>query len=130
MARDRPGHQGPVLNGNSKPYAPPELPEGVINLSDLDSRVMRTQGTPPRQAYNAQAAVNDRQVILAAEISIAGPDFGHLGPTLDTTLDGLRDQGVRETPEVVLADEGYWHTAQMQQISERGRGCPRARRTL
>ena len=112
--------KGRVLKGNSKPYAPPELPEGVINLSDPDSRVMRTQGTPPRQAYNAQAAVNDRQVILAAEISIAAPDFGHLGPMLDTTLAELRDHGVTETPAVVLADAGYWHTAQMQQIAEQG----------
>ena len=32
--------------------------------------MMRTQGTPPRQAYNAQAAVNEQQVILAAEITI------------------------------------------------------------
>ena len=112
--------KGRVLKGNSKPYTPPELPEGVINVSDPDSRVMRTQGTPPRQAYNAQAAVNDRQVILAAEISIAAPDFGHLGPMLDTTLDELRRQGVQETPEVVLADAGYWHTAQMQQIAEQG----------
>ena len=112
--------KGRVLKGNSKPYTPPEDPEGVINLSDPDSRVMRTQGTPPRQAYNAQAAVNDRQVILAAEISIAAPDFGHLGPMLETTLDGLRHQGVCETPEVVLADAGYWHTAQMQQIADQG----------
>ena len=77
-------------------------------------------GTPPRQADNAQAAVNDRQVILAAEISIAAPDFGQLGPMLDSTLDGLRGQGVKETPEVVLADAGYWHTAQMQQIADQG----------
>jgi Transposase DDE domain len=109
-----------VLKGNSKPFTPPELPAGVINLSDPDSRVMRTQGTPPRQAYNAQAAVNDRQVVLAAEISIAAPDFGQLGPMLDTTLDGLREQGVAEVPEVVLADAGYWHTAQMQQLTDQG----------
>jgi transposase len=112
--------KGRVLKGNSKPYTPPELPEGVINLSDPDSRVMRTQGTPPRQAYNAQAAVNDRQVILAAEISIAAPDFGHLGPMLDTTLSELREQGIEENPEVVLADAGYWHTAQMQAIEAQG----------
>jgi transposase len=112
--------KGRVLKGNSKPFTPPQLPEGVINLSDPDSRVMRTQGTPPRQAYNAQAAVNDRQVVLAAEISIAAPDFGQLGPMLDTTLDGLREQGVAEVPEVVLADAGYWHTAQMQQITDQG----------
>ena len=39
---------------------------------------------------------------------------------LDTTLAGLRRQGVHETPQVLLADAGYWHTAQMQQIAEQG----------
>jgi transposase len=111
---------GRRLKGNSKPYVGTELPDGTINISDLDSRVMRTQGTPPRQAYNAQAAVNDRQVILAAEISITAPDFGHLAPMLETTLHGLREQGVTETPETVLADAGYWHTAQMQTITDSG----------
>ena len=86
--------KGRVLKGNSKPFAPPELPEGMINLSDPDSRVMRTQGTPPRQAYNAQAAVNDRQIILAAEITVDAPDFGHLEPMLDTTLAQLERHGV------------------------------------
>jgi hypothetical protein len=112
--------KGRVLKGNSKPFTPPTMPDGVINLSDSDSWVMRTQGTPPRQAYNAQAAVNDQQVILAAEISIAAPDFGHLAPMLNTTLAGLHQRGITEVPEVVLADAGYWHTAQMQAITERG----------
>src|SRR5437588_2312652 len=62
--------KGRVLRGNSKPFTAPELPEGVINLSDPDARVMRTQGTPHRQAYNAQTSVNEQQVILAAEITI------------------------------------------------------------
>ena len=44
---------GRVMKGNSKPWEAPELPEGTINLSDPDSRVMRTQGTPPRQADDA-----------------------------------------------------------------------------
>ncbi len=112
--------KGRVLKGNSKPFTPPEMPDGVINLSDPDSRVMRTQGTPPRQAYNAQAAVNDRQIVLAAEISISAPDFGHLGPMLDITLSGLREQGIEEIPGAVLADAGYWHTAQMETIEEQG----------
>jgi hypothetical protein len=102
------------------PYRPPELPEGTVNTSDPDSRVMRTQGTPPRQAYNAQTAVNDRQIILAAEITVDAPDFGHLEPMLETTLRELRQQGVTETPGAVIADAGYWHTAQMQAIGERG----------
>jgi transposase len=112
--------KGRVLRGNSKPFTAPELPEGVINLSDPDARVMRTQGTPPRQAYNAQTAVNEQQVILAAEITIDAPDFGHLEPMLDTTLHHLAKHGVVEQPEVVLADAGYWHTRQIQSIAERG----------
>src|SRR5205085_1251388 len=112
--------KGRVLKGNSKPFVPPELPDGVINLSDPDSRVMRTQGTPPRQAYNAQTAVNDRQVILAAEITVDAPDFGHLEPMLDTTLRHLERHGVTEMPEVLLGDAGYWHSRQIQAIGERG----------
>ncbi len=111
---------GRVLKGNSKPYVAPELPEGTINLSDPDSRVMRTQGTPPRQAYNAQTAVNDRQIILAAEITIDAGDFGHLAPMLDTTLSHLERHGVSEQPEAVVADAGYWHNRQIQQVTDRG----------
>ncbi len=112
--------KGRVLKGNSKPFVAPELPEGKINLSDPDSRVMRTQGTPPRQAYNAQATVNDQQVILAAEITNAAPDFGQLAPMFKATMRELAEQGVTEIPEVVLADAGYWHHPQMQTITEQG----------
>jgi len=116
-SRDRLGR---VIKGNSKPYVAAELPEGVINVSDPDSRVMRTQGTAPRQAYNAQAAVNDKQVILAAEVSVAAADFGQLAPMLDTTLSQLAGHGVTEVTDVVLADAGYWHTAQIEAITARG----------
>ena len=112
--------KGRVMKGNAKPFVAPELPEGKINLSDPDSRVMRTQGTPPRQAYNAQAVVNDQQVILAAEITNAAPDFGQLAPMFEATMRELSEQGVTEVPQVVLADAGYWHHPQMQAISERG----------
>jgi transposase len=111
---------GRVLKGNSKPFVAPELPDGTINLSDPDSRVMRTKGMPPRQAYNAQAAVNERHIILAAEITVDAGDFGHLEPILDATLEHLQRHGVTEQPGAVLADAGYWHTRQIEQVTERG----------
>jgi len=117
-ARDRLGRR--LHANNLKPFSPPDLPDGTINLSDPDSRVMRTQGTPPRQAYNAQTAVNDRQIILAAQVTVDAADFGHLEPMLDTTLSQLERQGITERPGVLLADAGYWHTAQMQAITDRG----------
>ena len=117
-ARDRRGRR--LHANNLKPFVAPPLPQGTINLSDPDSRVMRTQGTPPRQAYNAQTTVNDRQIILAAQVTIDAPDFGHLEPMLDTTLAQLDRQGITEQPQVLLADAGYWHTVQIRTITDRG----------
>ena len=119
-ARPRATRKGRGAEGQQQAVRGAGAAGGAINLSDPDSRVMRTQGTPPRQAYNAQTAVNDRQIILAAEISLDAPDFGHLDPMLDRTLAACAAKASTETPEVVLADAGYWHTAQMQQIAEQG----------
>jgi transposase len=117
VARDTKGRR---LGGPIGAYAPPEAPQGTINLSDPDSRVMRTKGSPPHQSYNAQAVVNERQIILAAEITVDPPDFGHLEPMLDQALEHLRHHHVTDLPETVVADAGYWHTIQMQRIAERG----------
>jgi hypothetical protein len=81
---------------------------------------MRTQGMPPRQAYNAQAVANEGQIILAAEITVEGPDFGQLGPMLDRTLQNLERHGVSDRPGAVIADAGYWHTEQIQSITRQG----------
>ena len=111
---------GRVLKGNSKPFVPPEAPEGQINLSDPDSRVMRSKGLPHRQAYNVQTAVSEQQIILAAEISVDAADFGHLEPMLEVTLAHLSRHGIAEQPEAVVGDAGYWHTRQIEAIADRG----------
>ena len=115
----RPAIQGRVLKGNSKPFTPPELPEGRINVVDPDSRVMRTQGTPSRQSYNAQTAVNEQQIILAAEITVDAPDFGHLEPTLDTTLRAPSSSTGVDEPDAVWPSR-LWHTRQIERVAQRG----------
>jgi transposase len=117
VARDTKGRR---LGGPVAAYAPPEAPQGTINLSDPDSRVMRTNGSPPHQSYNAQAAVNENQIILAAEVTVDPPDFGHLEPMLDHAREHLQRHGVSQPPETVVADAGYWHTVQMQRIAAQG----------
>jgi len=102
-----------------KPYRPPEMPAGKMNTTDPDARNVKT----PRgymQGYNAQAAVNERQIVVAAEINTDSPDFGHLEPMLDATRTELAASGVTERPEVVVADAGYWHQAQMESIVSQG----------
>jgi hypothetical protein len=99
-----------------KPYAPPPVPDGAVNKTDPDSRMMRTQGQPTIQGYNAQAAVTRGQIIVAADVAVESPDFGHLEPVVRATLRELDEAGVTQRPEMVLADAGYWHTRQMKNI--------------
>jgi transposase len=111
--RDRLGRR---LSRPPDPYAPPETPAGTINTTDHDSRIMRTKGQPANQGYNLQAAVNEKQIIVGAEISVETVDFGHLEPMVNATISELGKAGVRESPETVLADPGYWHKQQMENI--------------
>jgi hypothetical protein len=94
-------------------------PSGLVNTTDHDSRVVRTQGQPPLQGYNAQLVVNDRQIAVAAEITTESPDFGHLEPMLRATQRELRTIELGD-PEVVLADAGYWHQRQIEHITSDG----------
>ena len=72
------------------------------------------------QGYNAQAVANEQQIVLAAEITVDSPDFGHLGPMIEATERQLERVGIEERPEVILADAGYWHQDQMDAIVSRG----------
>ena len=101
------------------PYRPPAAPVGKINITDPDSRNVKT----PRgwvQGYNAQAAVTETQIVLAAEVTTDSPDFGHLEPMVAATESELAAIGHRQRPQVVVADAGYWHHVQMDAIVERG----------
>jgi hypothetical protein len=102
------------------PYTAPTFPEGSVNVTDPDSRVMRTKGQPTIQGYNAQAAVTAEQIIVAAEITTASSDFGHLERVFEAALRDLELAGVSERPGVVVADAGYWHKRQMEKIVSNG----------
>jgi transposase len=98
-----------------KPYTPPDIPAGKINVTDPDSRTVKV----PRgyiQGYNAQAVVNPERIVIAAELSTSSPDFGLLEPTVTAALRELEAAGVTDLPGVVLADAGYWHHEQMDQL--------------
>jgi hypothetical protein len=105
--------------GTTKSHQPPEEPEGKINLTDPDCRLQKVrQGWV--QGYNAQAVANEQQIVLAAEVTVDSPDFGHLGPMIQATERELENVGIAERPEVIVADAGYWHQDQMDEIVSRG----------
>jgi hypothetical protein len=101
------------------PYQSPATPAGVINVTDPDSRnVKASRGWV--QGYNAPAVVTAEKIVIAAEVTVDSPDFGHLEPMVSAAQTELANAGIRDTPEVVLADAGYWHQPQMEAIVDRG----------
>ena len=111
--------KGRRLGHPPKPYEPPETPAGKMNLTDPDSRLLKAS-RGYIQGYNAQAAVNEEQIVIAAEVTVDPGDFGHLEPILNAAQTELEAAGVSDTPAVLLADAGYWHQRQMENIIDRG----------
>src|SRR3954454_5649111 len=101
------------------PYRPPDTPAGVVNVTDPDSRNVKTSRGWV-QGYNAQAVVTAGQIVIAADVTVDSPDFGHFEPMITAGQGELTRLGITATPEVVLADAGYWHQVQMEAIVDRG----------
>jgi transposase len=113
-------------------------PPGRVNLTDRDSRPVKT----PRgfiQGYNAHVVSGEGQIIIAADVSTGGGDQGHLEPMIRAAHEELVAAASDQTPEVVLADAGYWAGAQIQRLGADGmmvlippdghaRGAPNPRR--
>jgi hypothetical protein len=106
---------------NIKPYPLTPEPAGKINVTDPDSRNLKTtRGWV--QGYNAQAVVGEGQIVLAAEISIESLDTANLAPMIQTAIRELEAAGVSDTPGVVLADAGYWTNDAIETLN--GEGIP------
>jgi hypothetical protein len=69
----------------AQPYTPPELPAGKVNVTDPDSRPIPI-GFGFVQGYDAQAAVNEQQIVLVAEITNNSTDFSQLAPIVNAVL--------------------------------------------
>jgi transposase len=85
--------------------APPAPP--TINVTDPESRMMKT-ATGFVQGYNAQAAVNANQIVIAAAVTQDGNDVHQLLPMIDNTITMAEAAGIDPDITLVLADAGYW----------------------
>lgn len=68
----------------SDPLQPRAIPAGKINLTDPNSRNVKTSRGSVH-GRTAQAAVTAEQIVIAAEVTVDSRDFGHLEPMVDTT---------------------------------------------
>ena len=87
--------KGRKLIKQPKPWTAPQLPEGVVSVSDPDSQRMKASRGYV-QGYNAQAVVDEGQIVIAAEITNTPGDFSNLDPMITTALAELERVGVSE----------------------------------
>jgi transposase len=104
-----------------KPNKPEEKPENdaKANVTDPESRIMKTRSGYV-QGYNAQAAVTEDQIIVAAELTQECNDVGQLLPMLDKVAENLKAAGAPEAMETALADAGYWSDGNMSGAKPEG----------
>jgi transposase len=78
-----------------------------VNTTDPESRIMKT-AKGWLQGYNAQAAVNELQIVVACGVTQEANDVRQYEPMVTATLAALAAAGVAGPIETVLADAGYW----------------------
>jgi transposase len=106
---------GRRFGGPPKPYTPPEVPGGKVNVTDPDSKHIKANDTYV-QGYNAQAVVDQGQIVLAAEMTNSTVDWSQLAPMITATLGELERAGVSGRLETALADTQYWNEQHMDEV--------------
>jgi hypothetical protein len=89
------------------------VPDGKVNLTGPDSRYIKAH-VDFVQGYNAQAVVDEGQIVLAAEITNSTVDWSQLDPMVIATI--TERAGVTGQIETALADTQYWNEQHMDEV--------------
>ena len=88
---------------------------GGSNLTDPDSKRLKAREGYV-QGFNAQAVVDEQQIVLAAEITNSNVDWSQLDPMVTATLAELERAGVTGRIETALADAQYWNEEHIDEV--------------
>jgi transposase len=100
-----------------KPKKPDPAPGATkANVTDPPSRIMKTR-KGYEQAYNAQAATTEEQIIVVAEVTQDENDQKQYHPMIKQAAANLEAVGVKKKIGAALADAGYWSKATMEAMT-------------
>ncbi|CAN5178564.1 hypothetical protein BH18ACT4_BH18ACT4_15600 [soil metagenome] len=88
----------------------PVPPAAQANTTDPQSRIMKT-ASGWVQGFNAQAAVNAQQVVVACAVTQDRNDVGQLVPMMAAVTANATAAGIDGDIGTVLGDAGYWSEA-------------------
>jgi len=88
--------------------------EKEVNLTDGDAKLMKTSDGRIRPGYNGQIAVDNNQIIVAADISARANDVDNFKGMVERSRSNLGDKIGK-----VLADGGYFSRSNLKYIVEK-----------
>ena len=91
-----------------KPVDPTPEAKAQRNFTDPESKIMKVSNKGFDQCGNAQAVANEKQIILAADVTPAANDKQQVEPMVGQTQENLQAAGVAETIGALDADSGYY----------------------
>lgn len=87
-----------------------------VNLTDPTSRLLKGR-RGYLQGYSGQAVATRGQLIVAAQLTNQAADNRALRPMLELSRTLLHTAGITTEPTTLLADNGYWNTDEITQIT-------------
>ena len=125
QARERARDQVAELEaaGKAPRHDPAEAvpdPKSQYNFTDPESKIMKTSNKGFDQCGNAQAVVNEEQIIVAAEVTNQTNDVQQVVPMLEQTRENLGAAGVQDQPGEFVADAGYFSEANVNATKSAG----------
>jgi transposase len=95
-------------------------PRDQINFTDPESRIMRASNKGWDQCGDAQAAANECQVILAADVTDQANDKLQAVPMVDQAREDLVAAGVGRAIGAAVMDTGYYSESDTAALEQRG----------
>jgi transposase len=113
VATDDLGAEEEVNDATAEETTTPSTP--VVSASDPEARLMKTGEGTVRLCYNAQVVVDNRQLIVAADVGTDADDRSSLPPLLEQAASQLES-----TVGAIVADGGYYSGRNVKYAQERG----------
>jgi hypothetical protein len=111
--------EGQPPSGKDPEQAKPE-PKAQYNFTDPDSHIMKVSNKGWDQCMNAEIAVNENQIIVAADVTDETNDKQQVRPMVGQTQQNVAAAGVTEKVKEMVADSGFYSGANVEYLEGEG----------
>lgn len=107
--------QGKPPSGQDPEQAKP-APKAQYNFTDPESQIMKVSNKGWDQCINTQMAVNEHQIIVAADVTDETNDKKQVRPMVEQLQQHLAAVGVTEQVKALVADSGFYSEANIEYL--------------